>query len=330
MTISAEGENVTSRNVRAGLVVGTVPLLARVAGGVLVLAGLTGSAALVLGHLAGLRYLTVGGSTLRLAETFLDVLVALPLPLTHVAVGAVLLLGRIPRFGVAYAGVAGALAVGPLLIEIYRSRSSTDRPGVEVIAGETVLTSTVDVGPGWLLLLGALALTVVAGLLAVLAWDRTVMDDEGSLDPARPVLAGTAALLGVATVLTLVLPAADVPDDLVRDPVTGFLTVVEREGAQGVLERPGLALLGGLLLAGAVVLCSVVAPSLRPRLGAVGAFLALTASVLAAGLAGWGDAVTSDRLEWTLAGIGLLLCGLGYLGLTLLAWRLRPAAARRP
>ena len=328
----------SSRNVRAGsapapgpaLVVGAVPVLARLTAAVLVLAGLTGLAPLVLGGVSELRYLTVGGTTLWLASDLVDVLVALPLPLTHVAVGVVLLLGRIPRFGVAYAGVAGALAVGPLLIEVYRARNSMDRPGVEVIAGETVLTSSVDIGLGWTLLVVALALTVLAGGLAALAWGRTVMDDEGSLDPARPVLAGTAALLGVATVLSLVLPAADVPDDLVRDPVSGFITVVEREGAQGMLERPGLALLGGLLLAGAVVLGSVLAPSLRPRLAAVGALLALTATVLGAALTGWWDAVTSDDLEWTVAGIGLLLCGLGYLALTLLAWRLHPAAPQRP
>ena len=60
--------------------------------------------------------------------------------------------------------------------------------------------------------------------------------------------------------LCLALPAADVPDQLVTDPATGLQTVVTREGPQALLERPGLALLGGLLLAGAVVLCSVVAP----------------------------------------------------------------------
>ena len=54
-------------------------------------------------------------------------------------------------------------------------------------------------------------------------------------------------------------------------------------GPQALLERPGLALLGGLLLAGAVVLCSVIAPSLRPRLAAVGGLLAITVTVLAAG-----------------------------------------------
>ena len=49
-----------------------------------------------------------------------------------------------------------------------------------------------------------------------------------------------------------------------------------REGPQALLERPGLALLGGLLLAGAAACCArSIAPSLRPRLAAVGGLLAI-------------------------------------------------------
>jgi hypothetical protein len=135
-------------------------------------------------------------------------------------------------------------------------------------------------------------------------------------------------LLGVGAVLCLVLPAADVPDRIVTDPTTGLQVVVEQEGPQGLLERPGLALLGGLLLAGAVVLCSVLAPSLRPRLAAVGALLAIAVVVLAAGLTGLRDAAVSDELEWTLPGVGLLLAGVGYVVLTVLAWRLHRAPTR--
>jgi hypothetical protein len=137
------------------------------------------------------------------------------------------------------------------------------------------------------------------------------------------VLAGVAVLLGVLTVLCLALPASDVPDQLVTDPATGLQTVVTREGPQALLERPGLALLGGLLLAGAVVLCSVIAPSLRPRLATVGGLLAIAVVVLAAALTGMRDAVGSDDLEWTLPGAGLLVAGLGYAGLTVVAWRAR-------
>jgi hypothetical protein len=288
-----------------------------VAGILLVLAALTGAAA------AFPTYLVVGGRELSAAPGFAGVLVAVLVPAVHLAVGATLVRRAVPKFGLAYAGVAGALGLGQLLIEIYRGSSSTSRPGVEVLAGERVLTSGVEAGPGWVLGVVALALSVLAGVVAIATWGRTVMDDGGALDRYRSNLAGAAVLLGVATVLCLSLPAADVPDRLVTDPATGLETVVTQEGPQALLERPGLALLGGLLLAGAVVLCSVVAPSLRPRLAVVGGLLALAVPVSGAGLTGLRDAVSSDELEWSLAGAGLVLAGLGYWVLTALAWRLR-------
>ena len=71
------------------------------------------------------------------------------------------------------------------------------------------------------------------------------------------------------------------------------------------------------------MLCSVIAPSLRPRLAAVGALLAIAVVVLDDGLSGARDALTSPDLEWTLPGVVLLLAGLGYAGLTALSWRMR-------
>jgi hypothetical protein len=304
-----------------GLVVGDVPRGARVAGALLVLAAVVGVVALFP------TYLVIGGQELSTVSGFGSLPAALLVPVANLAVGAVLLRGVVPKFGLAYAGVVGALAIGQLLIEVYRGSSSTTRPGVEVIAGEKVLTSGVEVGGGWVLGLVALALTVLAGAFAVAAWGRTVMEDGGALDPVRSGLAGAAVLLGVATVLCLALPAADVPDTLVTDPATGLETVVTTEGPQALLERPGMALLGGLLLAGAVVLCSVVAPSLRPRLAAVGGLLAITVAVLAAALTGLRDAAASPDLDWTVPGAGLLLIGLGYAVLTALAWRLRRSRA---
>ena len=303
------------------LVVGAIPLTVRLSGVLLVLAALAGLVALFP------TYLVVGGQQLSTVSGFGSLLAALPVPVADLAVGVVLVRGAVPKFGLAFAGVAGTLAIGQLLIEIYRGSSSTARPGIEVIAGQRVLTSSVDVGAGWVLGVAALALTVLAGVGAVVAWGRTVMEDGGALDPARAGLAGAAVLLGVTTVLSLALPAADVPDQLVTDPATGLETVVTREGPQALLERPGMALLGGLLLAGAVVLCSVVAPSLRPRLATVGGLLAIAVTVLAAALTGVRDAASSADLEWTLPGAGLLLTGLGYAVLTVLAWRLRRNSA---
>jgi hypothetical protein len=304
-----------------GLVVGTVPGAARGTGLLLVLASLAGAAA------AFPTYLVVGGEQLTTATGISGVLASLIVPVVGAGVGIALLRGAVPKFGLAYAGVAGALALGQALIELYRGSSSTARPAVEVLAGQRVLTSSVEVGPGWVLGLVALALTVLAGIASAVAWGRTVMEDGGALDPARSLLAGAAVLLGVGTVLCLTLPAADVPDRVVTDPATGLETVVTQEGPQALLERPGLALLGGLLLAGAVVLCSVIAPSLQPRLAAVGALLAITVVVLSAALGGVRDATSSAELDWTVPGAGLLLTGLGYAALTAAAWRLRPSRA---
>jgi hypothetical protein len=107
-------------------------------------------------------------------------------------------------------------------------------------------------------------------------------------------------------------------------------SVVTQEGPRALLERPGLALLGGLLLAGAVVLCAVVSPSLRPRLAAVGGLLAIAVAVLGTALDGLRDALVSPDLVWTLPGIGLLLTGLGYAALAAVAWRLRRGLVPAP
>jgi hypothetical protein len=300
-----------------GLVVGPVPVLARVAGVLLVLAGLVGAVA------AFPPYLVVGGTEVGPVTGPVDALVALVAPVAAIVVGAGLLLGRVPRLGLAYAAVTGSFAVGRLLIELYQGHGSTTRPAVEVLAGERVITSSVEIGAGWVLGVVGLSLTVLAGVVALVAWGRTVMEDGGALDPLRPVLAGSAVVLGVFAVLCLALPAADVPDRVVTDPITGLETVVTEEGPQALLERPGLALLGGLLLAGALLLCAVTAPSLRPRLGAVGGLLGVTVFLLSAALTGLRDAAHSPDVEWTVPGAGLLVLGVASAALTVLAWRWR-------
>ena len=313
-----------------GLVVGFVPLVARVAGVLLVLAGTLGIAG------AFPTYLVVGGRHVHQVTGVGTLLVALVVPVLHLAVGIPLARAVVPRLGLAYAAVAAALAVGQLLIEVYRGTASTSRPAVEFIAGERVLTSTVSHGAGWVLGVLSLCAVLAAGLCALLAWERTVMEDGGPLDPVRSALAGGALMLGVVTVLSLALPPADVPDSIATDPTTGLQTVVTGAGPQALLERPGLALLGGLLLAGAIVLCSVIAPSLRPRLAVVGGLLAISGTIASAALTGVRDAVVSPELEWTVPGAALVLCGLAYAGLTVVAWRWRrsfpepPARTRSP
>jgi hypothetical protein len=95
-----------------GLVVGAVPPLARLAGAVLVLAAVVAVAALFP------TYLVVDGQSLSSAAGFAGVVVALAVPLVHLAVGGGLVRGAVPKFGLAYAATTGALALGQLLIEI--------------------------------------------------------------------------------------------------------------------------------------------------------------------------------------------------------------------
>ena len=222
----------------------------------------------------------------------------------------------VPKFGLAYAGVAGALAVGQLLIEIYRGSSSTSRPGVEVLAGARVLTSSVEVRAGWMLGLVALALTVLAGCVATCAWGRTVMEDGGALDP-RPVGAGRPRGAAGRGHGALPRPAGG-RRARPADHRSGHRAADRRHprgtagparaARAGAPRRPAARRRGA---------CSAPSsrPSLRPRLAAVGGLLALTVTVLAAGLTG---AARRRRLaatcEWTLPGIGLRAGGSGARG----------------
>ena len=92
--------------------------------------------------------------------------------------------GAVPKFGLAYVATTGALALGT---------AHRDYPGgvdhrsaIEVLAGERVLTTSVEVGAGWVLGVVALGLTVVAGVSAAVGWGGTVMDDDGPLDASVP------------------------------------------------------------------------------------------------------------------------------------------------
>ena len=109
-------------------------------------------------------------------------LAGLLVPVANLAVGIGLVRGAVPKFGLAYAGVAGALAIGQLLIEVYRG--SSRRPaGGRGPRRRARADQRCRRGRGWILGVVALGLTVLAGIVAVVAWGRTVMDDGEALDP---------------------------------------------------------------------------------------------------------------------------------------------------
>ena len=145
-------------------------------------------------------------------------------PVAHLAVGVGAGARRRPEVRARLRRASpGRWPSGQLLIEIYRGSSSTVRPAVEVLAGERVLTSSVEVGPGWVL--GVVALGADRPRRRAAPPSRggaRSWTTAGRSTRSARCLAGAAVLLGVATVLCLALPAADVPDQLVTDPATGL------------------------------------------------------------------------------------------------------------
>ena len=141
-------------------------------------------------------------------------------------------------------------------------------------------------------------------------------------------LVGSGTLITFPTLLAFGVPpvTANVSNTigLVPGSVAGALGYRRELAGQRprVMFLASASLIGGL--AGALLLCSVIAPSLRPRLGAVGGLLAVTVALLATALAGARDAARGPEVAWTVPGMGLLVLALVSAGVTVLAWRWTP------
>lgn len=277
-----------------------------------------------------LPHLAVGEETVVYGDSSATMLVSWIWPLTIVAAGASAALGRYPRLGLAALGVAAAVSAAGLVGELYWATQVAARGRYEIIAGRRLLTSEVEPLAGWYVGIAGLTVLTLVGMAVAWVWSRVVMDDSESLDPGRPLLGGLAAVSGVAAVLSLSATLVGIPDRVTvsQQPIAGALRPVETlipvEGATGLLGRPGLALTGGLLLGAILVLFSVFATTLRPRLAVVGALGAFTGYIFALAVRGLVEAARSEQIETSIGGWGLVVAGLGYAGLTFLAWRWHP------
>ncbi len=301
-----------------------MPSATRLVGGSGIVGGLLLALAVVLPHLA------VGDEQVVLGDSLATILVSWIWPLTVIAAGVSVVLGRYPRLGLAALAVAGVISFAGLLGELYWASQAAARGRYEIIAGQRLLTSQVEPLVGWYVAVAALLVLVAVGLAVGWLWSLVVMDDSESLDPGRPVLGGLAAVTGVAAVLALGATLVQIPDrvSVSQQPVAGALRPVESrtpvEGAIGLFDRPGLALTAGLVLSGVLVLFAVFATTLRPRLAVVGALGAFAGYVLALAGRALVDAARSTEIEATVGGWGLLVVGLAYAALTVLAWRWHP------
>ncbi|MGI8723552.1 MAG: hypothetical protein ACR2JG_15180 [Geodermatophilaceae bacterium] len=314
----------TRREPAGEVVLGNVPSGTRSAGVLGVLGGLLLAVSVVLPQLA------VGDQRVVLGDSLATVVVSWIWPLTIIAAGLNIVLGRYPRLGLAALGVAAGISVAGLLDQLYWASQAAARGRYEIIAGRRLLTSQVEPLVGWYVAVAALVVLVAVGLAVGWLWSRVVMDDSESLDPGRPILGGLAAVGGVAAVLALGATLVQIPDEVTvsQQPFAGALRPVQNitpiEGAIGLFDRPGLALTAGLVLSGVLVFFSVFATTLRPRLAVVGALGAFTAYLIALAGRALIDAARSTDIEATVGGWGLLVIGFGFAALTLLALRWHP------
>jgi hypothetical protein len=281
-----------------GLVVGTVPALARVAGVVAVVA------AVVLLVAPAFPLARAGDDELGGPGNAWAFVPALPLVVTVAAGGLLAARGRLPRLGLAVLFPAGTVAAG-LLVQaagLLRtgSHSTLDLPlGIGTSA-------RYEVGAGLVLTVVGYGLLVAAALLAAAAWPRTIMEDAGELDPRRPRLAAWGLAAGVLTALVLGMA-----------PYSSSIA----PGTPTLPERHGLDLLGAAIVALGAAAWAVLAATLRPRLAVVGAYAGLAATLLTIGLAIGLLVVRSDALGTSAGGIGVLLAALAAAVLALVARR---------
>jgi hypothetical protein len=284
----------------SGVVVGPVPVLARVAGGLALAAALCRLAAVAL------PVAQVNGRALGRAANPFDYLVVLPYAGVVGAAGLLLLLGRLPRLGLAAIRVAGLVAAALLAETVYLlqagQRTTMDLPlGI----GTSLRYST---GAGLLLLAVGYGLLALAAAVAQVGWSRTVMEDDGGLDRVRPRLAAWGLLAGIVAAIALGMsPFASSRAHLAPPPVP---------------ERTGWDLAGAALLCLAVGACGVLAATLQPRLAAVGGYAALAAVLASQALAGLLLAARSPVITPSVGGIGTLLSAGVFALFAVAAWRL--------
>ena len=291
------------------LVVGAISPLTRLAGAVAVAA-----AALLLVQPA-FPLVRDAGRGVGGAHNLWDFLVPLPAAAVVGVAGVLCLLGRLPRLGLAALIATGGYGLGQLLRTVAlldtRGHSSIDLPLPEGL----VRSFRYAPGPGLVLQVVALAALTVVLVLALLAWRRTDMDDDGSFDPLRPTFAGlgfAAALVGFAG---LAFPPGF--------PRPGGLTIT----VPALFDRSGLDLLGGWVLAAAVIAVAVGAATVRPRLAVVGMFAGLAAMFGTAALGNLLLVIRSTALDADTGTAFQIAAAVVFAALAVAAWQItwRPA-----
>jgi iron complex transport system permease protein len=292
----------------SGLVVGTIPVGARIAGFLGLLA------ALLTFVRPAFSLVSAGGVGLGGAHNLWDFLVPLPLAAVVGTGGALVALGKLPRFGLAILLAAGGYAAGLALrlVPLFdtRNHSTSDLPIPEGV----VRYVRYGVGAGLVLELVAVLVLVAAAILAALAWRRTVMDDAGSFDPLRPTFGTLGAVGAILGLVAVASPSASGTPAALSVPI------------QSLFDRIGLDQVGGWVQWVAFAVVATGAAISRPRLSVVGMFVGLAALSATAGLADLLLVIRSTALTIEPGPVLALVTAAWFTLLALGAWKL----TRRP
>lgn len=245
------------------LVVGRTPPLARAAGALGAVAGI----AMIVRPLLPLG--TAGAKRIGGGLGAIGVIGWLPAALVIVTAGTACAMGRLPRLGLAVVGAAGGLGVGAAVHWLWLTdtgaRTSIDLP----VPGQAVAVGAYSVGSGLVVALAGAIASVLALVAAYVSWGATVMDDDGRFDARRPAFGSAGLVVGALSGIAF----GTAPSGSSVGAAPG-----------GVLQQTGGLRVAELVFVVAVVIACVGAPTLRPRMAVVGAWLAVGVVLLGAGL----------------------------------------------
>lgn len=255
---------------------------------------------------------TAEGEDLGRASGIADVIAIAPLLIGLGWASVLCVRKKLPRLGLAILAPFGALSIGELfrLLRLYEpgSSASTDLPLPKAVN----TAFSYQPSAGLMLSVITAVLGVMLLLLIPTAWGRTVMEDDNPLEALRSKFAGWSFFAGLIGITAIGIAPSHAN--------------IAGAGPTTLPGRSGLLMAGDLLFIAALLICAVIAPTLRPRLAVVGMYLGL-AIVLATRALQNGVLIARTDVLHASTGTVLLYLSAGVFALlSIAAWQVRKTA----
>lgn len=243
-------------------------------------AGLLAAAGAVLVVVSDLvPFLVLDGEVVRASQNGWSVLAHLLLLAVGVGGGALLVLGRGGRVGLAAIAALCAVAPGNLLLSIFAGSDPRSHDLAEYYFGELHTTISIDGRLGRTLAVAGWALLCLAGGCAVAAWRQIAERDLIPLGPRRRLAVGAAGLAVLLAVTALIVPAALTAVRKYTDP-SGLVLTRDLTEPHATIGAGGLGFVGGLVLLAGWLVAGAVVGSMTSRITVVAALAGLAGVLL--------------------------------------------------